>query len=65
MIRIGKRTPIELRQKAIERADSKRARYQREPQFRNQYISAELPTLPYVPQIILTPDSKYRMIAHG
>lgn len=33
--------------------------------YRNQYISAELPMLAYVPQIVLTPNSKYRMAPHG
>jgi len=39
----------------------KQKRLVEEPKWRNQFISAELPTLPYVPHIQPGPDSKYRM----
>ena len=48
-----------------EPADTRRVKWTKrmaqEPQWRNQYISAFLPTLPYVPHIELTQNSKYVM----
>lgn len=33
-----------------------------EPKWRNQYISSDLPTLAYVPQIEVDEDSRYKMV---